>query len=57
MESATEEKKVDQETVEKTKSKLMQKAAEKKAQKEGSGGAEDIARKRFEENARLQEGQ
>lgn len=53
-----DDRSVDRETVERTKGKLMQKAADKRAEKERS--TEDVdggvarARKRFEENRRLQ---
>jgi hypothetical protein len=53
-----DDRSVDKETVEQTKGKLMQKAAEKRAEKENSGNENDSgvgrARKRFEENRRLQ---
>lgn len=55
MEDRNEERKVDRDTVERTKGKLMEKAANKRAEKE-SGGDKGIetARRRYEENKRLQ---
>lgn len=53
-----DDRSVDRETVERTKGKLMQKAADKRAEKERStddaNGGVARARKRFEENRRLQ---
>lgn len=52
-----EDRKVDQETVERTKGKLMQKAAEKRAERrEGGGESSGVAeaRRKFVENRRLQ---
>jgi hypothetical protein len=54
-----DDRSVDRETVERTKGKLMQKAADKRAESErstGGGGDSGVARarKRFEENRRLQ---
>jgi hypothetical protein len=53
-----DDRSVDRETVERTKGKLMQKAADKRAEKErsteGGDGGVARARKRFEENRRLQ---
>lgn len=53
-----DDRSVDRETVERTKDKLMQKAADKRAEKERStddnNGGVERARQRFEENRRLQ---
>ena len=50
-----EDRQVDNETVERTKGKLMQKAAEKRSEKEGAeNGGVETARRRYEENRRLQ---
>jgi hypothetical protein len=50
-----EDRKVDRDTVERTKGKLMQKAAEKRSEKESGGnGGVETARRRYEENRRLQ---
>jgi hypothetical protein len=53
-----EERSVDRDTVERTKGKLMQKASERRqereAGREGGDGAVAKARRSFEENRRLQ---
>ena len=50
-----EDRNVDRDTVERTKGKLMEKAATKRAEKESGGNSGvETARKRFEENRRLQ---
>lgn len=51
-----EDRSVDQDTVERTKGKLMEKAASKRIEKEAGGenGAVETARRRYEENRRLQ---
>ena len=50
-----EDRKVDRNTVERTKGKLMEKAATKRAEKESGGNsAVETARRRYEENKRLQ---
>lgn len=56
MEDRNEERKVDRDTVERTKGKLMEKAAKKRAEKESGDGDKGVAtaRRRYEENKRLQ---
>jgi len=50
-----EDRKVDRDTVERTKGKLMEKAATKRAEKESGGDSGvETARRRYEENKRLQ---
>jgi len=53
-----EERNVDRETVDRTKTKLMKKAAEKRAEREENGGGDSAgvaeARRKFVENRRLQ---
>lgn len=49
-----EERNVDRDTVERTKGKLMQKAAERRQEREGGDGAVAKARRDYAENRRLQ---